>query len=333
MILPARVEDYRPAMLDELTTAGEVFWVGDGADRRRDGWLRFHLPGADPPTARGDVESAQARQLLESFAPGGAYFFDALPPADAEPDRSGWVSCPVAAGLGRSGQQRHLHRRPEPHHRRRPQDRPPPRTPQLPRSTADSATGSRGSSGAAQLTDHRGPLVPGRLGVPATVGAAGRRHVRPARPLRRGHPRQRADRGRRGRLRDGVPGAQRAGGVRPVSTRLLRRRAGGGPVRLHRRCRPAAVRAGRTRASTRGLVLAACDPANPYGAALPWPEREGHRPGRKPGALVILVNGRLVFYVERGGRTLLSFTDDRRDPGPGGRRPGSRRPAGTARVG
>jgi len=60
----------------------------------------------------------------------------------------------------------------------------------------------------------------------------------------------------------------------------------------------------------RGLVLAACDPANPYGAALPWPDREGHRPGRKPGALVTLVNGRLIFYVERGGRTLLSFTDD-----------------------
>ena len=57
-------------------------------------------------------------------------------------------------------------------------------------------------------------------------------------------------------------------------------------------------------------MLAACDPANPYGAALPWPEREGHRPGRKPGALVILVSGRLVFYVERGGRTLLSFSDD-----------------------
>src|SRR5919107_3164650 len=57
------------------------------------------------------------------------------------------------------------------------------------------------------------------------------------------------------------------------------------------------------------LVLAACDPANPYGAALPWPEREGHRPGRKPGALVVLVGGALIFYVERGGRTLLSFTD------------------------
>jgi ATP-dependent Lhr-like helicase len=57
-------------------------------------------------------------------------------------------------------------------------------------------------------------------------------------------------------------------------------------------------------------VLAACDPANPYGAALPWPDREGHRPGRKAGALVVLTDGALVFYVERGGKTLLSFTED-----------------------
>jgi len=58
------------------------------------------------------------------------------------------------------------------------------------------------------------------------------------------------------------------------------------------------------------LVMAACDPANPYGAALPWPGREGHRPGRKPGALVVLLGGALIFYVERGGKTLLSFTED-----------------------
>jgi ATP-dependent helicase Lhr and Lhr-like helicase len=69
-------------------------------------------------------------------------------------------------------------------------------------------------------------------------------------------------------------------------------------------------------------VLAATDPANPYGAALPWPDRDtapvrdgagtgaGHRPGRKAGALVVLLDGDLVLYVERGGRTLLSFTDD-----------------------
>jgi ATP-dependent Lhr-like helicase len=65
--------------------------------------------------------------------------------------------------------------------------------------------------------------------------------------------------------------------------------------------------------AARAVVLAATDPANPYGAALGWPEREnagGHRPGRKAGALVMLVDGQLVVYVERGGRTVLSFTDD-----------------------
>jgi len=62
------------------------------------------------------------------------------------------------------------------------------------------------------------------------------------------------------------------------------------------------------------LVLAATDPANPYGAALAWPVRPddagGHRPGRKAGALVVLVDGALALYVERGGRTLLSWGDD-----------------------
>jgi ATP-dependent Lhr-like helicase len=88
------------------------------------------------------------------------------------------------------------------------------------------------------------------------------------------------------------------------------------------------------------LALAATDPANPYGAALPWPSSTGedtataggasvssaapaakddaspaatgtgHRPGRKAGALVVLVDGALVLYVERGGKTVLAFTDD-----------------------
>jgi len=59
------------------------------------------------------------------------------------------------------------------------------------------------------------------------------------------------------------------------------------------------------------LVLAATDPANPYGAALPWPDHDGtHRPGRKAGALVVLVDGDLALYVERGGKSLLSWADD-----------------------
>ncbi|MDP9416866.1 MAG: DEAD/DEAH box helicase, partial [Actinomycetota bacterium] len=50
----------------------------------------------------------------------------------------------------------------------------------------------------------------------------------------------------------------------------------------------------------------------PYGAALAWPGRgedARHKPGRKAGALVVLVGGELVLYVERGGRTLLSWSD------------------------
>lgn len=78
------------------------------------------------------------------------------------------------------------------------------------------------------------------------------------------------------------------------------------------------------------LVLAAADPAQPYGASLPWPSADdletasGHRPGRKAGAVVVLVEGRLVMYLERGGRSLLSWgsvaasttaDDDLGDPG------------------
>jgi ATP-dependent Lhr-like helicase len=63
----------------------------------------------------------------------------------------------------------------------------------------------------------------------------------------------------------------------------------------------------------RAVALAAADPANPYGAALPWPpdtDASGHRPGRKAGALVVLVDGELTWFLERGGRSLLSFTHD-----------------------
>jgi ATP-dependent Lhr-like helicase len=61
------------------------------------------------------------------------------------------------------------------------------------------------------------------------------------------------------------------------------------------------------------VVLAAADPAQPYGAALPWPATHGegkHRPARKAGALAVLVDGEPALYVERGGRSLLSFTED-----------------------
>jgi ATP-dependent Lhr-like helicase len=76
-------------------------------------------------------------------------------------------------------------------------------------------------------------------------------------------------------------------------------------------------------------VLAATDPAQPYGAALPWPKREGEpvgsgdaarpagtrpaaggrRPSRTPGALVVLAGSEPVLYLERGGRALQSLVE------------------------
>jgi ATP-dependent Lhr-like helicase len=69
----------------------------------------------------------------------------------------------------------------------------------------------------------------------------------------------------------------------------------------------------RTRATTQAVVLAAADPANAYGAALPWPDpptEAGHKPGRKAGSLVVLVDGELTLYMERGGKTLLAWPSD-----------------------
>ena len=309
MILPARVEDYRPAMLDELTSAGEVFWVGDGAIGDSDGWIRFHLPGADPPPASGAIESVQARRLLESFAPGGAYFFDSLLPSDAEPDRSGWVAALwqlVWAGLVSSdtftavrnlitGGAHKTARRPAPRsYRGRPRIPRPGRGDRPARLSTPTTVGrwslvaSMSEPPSARLADamftqldRYGVVTRGSVLTEAVEGGFGTAY-RALSAL------EESGQCRRGYFVEGLGAAQFA------ST--------GAVDRLRsEQAEPA---------EQRGLVLAACDPANPYGAALPWPEREGHRPGRKPGALVILVNGRLVFYVERGGRTLLSFTDD-----------------------
>ena len=113
---------------------------------------------------------------------------------------------------------------------------------------------------------------------------------------------------RRGYFVEGLGGAQFALPGAVDRMRALAQEGTGGIVPSRGRGVPGS-------SAERAMVLAAADPAQPYGAALPWPDRPGetassHRPGRKAGALTVLVGGSLVLYVERGGRTLLSWTDD-----------------------
>jgi ATP-dependent helicase Lhr and Lhr-like helicase len=173
------------------------------------------------------------------------------------------------------------------------------------------------------------PALPVRGGPPI---AAGRWSLLPARdpdPTRRAHAAAEGLLDRHGVVTRGAVVAERLPGGFAAAYRVLsafedsgRARRGYfvaglgaaqfAPVGAVDRLRAFADTAAR-REPVPALVLAATDPANPYGAALPWPDRDqpgGHRPGRKAGALVVLVDGELVLYVERGGRTLLSWSDD-----------------------
>jgi ATP-dependent Lhr-like helicase len=57
------------------------------------------------------------------------------------------------------------------------------------------------------------------------------------------------------------------------------------------------------------LVLAAADPAQPYGAAVPWPKRAGARAARVAGGHVVLLGGEAALFVERGGRSLVPLRE------------------------
>ena len=174
-------------------------------------------------------------------------------------------------------------------------------------------------------------------GSPASTGCCGRWRIPGGAPRLRGRGARcgpvRGARGDRPAAGDVPPGRHpRVGaGARagrwstnrpPVPTAGRVRRAGHEPGAWE----PASSGARSSERSGPRVVLAAADPAQPYGAALAWPATVGdtkHRPARKAGALVVLVDGAPALYVERGGRSLLSFTTEREELGP--RRPGAGR--------
>jgi ATP-dependent Lhr-like helicase len=313
LVLGPRVADYSPAMLDELLATGEVTWSGAGSISGGDGWIALHTSDAAPLSLAAPAEldfTDTHRAILDTLAGGGGYFFRQLAQGEFSDTGlkdalweliwAGWVTgdtfAPVRAALAGSGGRK----RSTPAHRGR-------RPPRLSRysiahaqhRSADPTVAGRWSVLPAAEPDstlrahYQAELLLGRHGV-LTRGAVAAEGVPGgfATLYKVLSTFEEAGRCQRGYFVESLGGAQFA--VSSTVDRLRSYTDGIDPGRPE----------------YRAVVLAATDPANPYGAALPWPTPQGARPGRKAGALVVLVDGALAWFLERGGRSLLTFIDD-----------------------
>ncbi|MFD9071833.1 ATP-dependent helicase [Streptomyces lasiicapitis] len=326
LVLPSRVTGYAPAMLDELTAAGEVVWAGAGALPGKDGWISLYLADAAPlllPQPHPLELTALHQSVLDTLSGGYGLFFRQIADqvrATTHPDVSDPQLADTVWDLAWSG-----------------------------RLTNDTLTPMRnllGSGRTAGSTAHRAKrgIPRGRYGSltaaarpasrtgPPTV--AGRWSLLPARepdPTLRAHALARTLLDRHGVVTRGAVAAEGVEGGFSAAYRVLSAFEDNGQARrgyvveglgAAQFAMDGAVdrlRAGanaRERADTsrpsdaQAVVLAAADPANAYGAALPWPEpptEAGHKPGRKAGSLVVLVDGELTLYMERGGKSLLAW--------------------------
>jgi ATP-dependent Lhr-like helicase len=360
LVLPGRVAAYSPALLDELTASGEVIWRGHSSLPGDDGWISLHLAETAHLTLAAPSEELDLtdlhRDALAALAGGGAFFFRTLSDAVAGADDqeltavlwdllwAGRVTndtlAPLRALLA-GGRTAHRPRRTASRTTRyggRPTTlgalsgrRLPPGRPALSTRSGPATAAGRWSllpeiepdatlrsyAAAEVLLDRYGVVTRGSVVAEGISGGfAGVYRVLAAA--------EESGRVRRGYFVEGLGAAQFA--------------TAGAVDRLRAQSRPLPDGPGRPGAGTRehapSVVLAASDPANPYGAALGWPARgtalsdqpdgaqpgtgsdirsavrQGHKPGRKAGALVVLVDGALTLYVERGGKTLLSWTDE-----------------------
>jgi ATP-dependent Lhr-like helicase len=313
LVFGQRVRDYQPAMLDELLASGEVIWSGVGQIGGSDGWIAFHQADTVPLTLAAPTEiefTDTHRTIMETLGAGGAYFFrqlaeglapDELKAALWELIWAGWVTgdtfAPVRAVLAgprRTGTPAHRQRQRPPRLSRYSVARPQARA-------ADPTVSGRWSALPGPEPDStvrahfQAELLLGRHGV-LTKGAVNAEGVPGgfATLYKVLSAFEDAGRCQRGYFVESLGGAQFA--AASTVDRLRSYLDSVDPKRPE----------------YHAVVLAATDPANPYGAALGWPDdgESGHRPGRKAGALVALVDGQLVWFLERGGKSLLSFGSD-----------------------
>ena len=293
-LLPRRVPGYQAAELDQLCASGEVVWVGAGLDRvalyyREDAPLLGAPTSGEPLT--GPVHDAIRAALGRSaeFWPGLLAAID-LDAADALPVLwelvwAGEVTNDAWAPL------RAKRRYGVPSVERRP------RRFSRSRGSAQVATAGRWS-------------LTGRLFDTAGATSGGDRRALAELVLER-----QGIVTRDGVRAEGIPGGYGAvyGELKALETVGACRRGyfveglGGAQFAL-----PGAVeRLRELRGAGNGepLVLAAADPAQPYGGVLPWPKRAAARAARVAGAHVVLLGGEAALYVERGGRSLLPLRE------------------------
>ncbi|MFZ0046391.1 MAG: DEAD/DEAH box helicase, partial [Streptosporangiaceae bacterium] len=354
LVLPGRVPGYSPALLDELTAAGELVWAGAGALPGSDGWIIL-APAVTAPLLLpepGEITTTPVHEaVLSVLDGGGALFFRGIADrvaaglADQSAKSLAATDRDVASAIwdlvwaGRLTNDTLAPLRTVLRAGR-------------PAAAPGETAAPRGAAGRPGSALSRRPgfgrgAMPSRTGPPTVSGRWSALPAREPDPTRRLHAQALALLERYGILIRGAAAAERVTGGFGALYPVLRALEDGGQCRRgyfveglgaaqfalpgavdRMRAMAEAARTpeqpadpwdtGPARHDGAGLqitVLAAADPANAFGAALPWPDRPGesaggHRPGRKAGALVVLANGELVLYVERGGKTLLSWTSE-----------------------
>jgi ATP-dependent helicase Lhr and Lhr-like helicase len=294
-VLPRRVPGYRPEQLDQLCASGELVWVGAGLDRVAV-FFREDAPLLGRPSGAPEPEGA-AHDAIRSALAGGARFWADLLDATQLEDA---VALPALWDLVWAGEVTNDAWQPLRAERRYQAPRPERRARRFSRARATRPTATQGRWSLAQglfagQPDRRAlaELLLERQGIVTRDGVRGE-GVAGGYSAVYGELKALETLGtcRRGYFVEGLGGAQFALGGAVVRLRELRPREGDDPETL---------------------VLAAADPAQPYGAALPWPKRSGARAARVAGAHVVLLNGEAVLFVERGGRTLVPLREPEED--------------------
>jgi ATP-dependent helicase Lhr and Lhr-like helicase len=296
-VLPRRLGAYSPSWLDELCTSGELVWVGAGALGRSDGrvalYFREDVRLAGPPPANAKLEAPDGEihaAIRERLAAGPSFWLDLLADLDhpAEELHTALWDLAWSGGVTNDAFS-------------------PLRAPRL-RAVSSPERHGRRFGRRPSIT---GAAVQGRwsLTEPLFANAPG-----PGARLRAQAELMLERYGivtRETVLAEGIPGGFSTLYAELGNLELLgtARRGyfveglGGAQFAL-----PGAVERLRSLPEADGsyLLLAATDPANPYGASLPWPKLEGgRRPGRTPGAHLLTRDGEPVVFLERGGRGIL----------------------------